>query len=236
MTSIVPTVLILLFALWLVLRYDDVIRNLLSSRISGVELFGVKFTVAEQSLKSLTQLSLTTLSSGDAGRMPLTSEDREQIIKRAKLIAPIFQHSRVLWVDDHPEWIFLEINFLEALGVSVDNVVNNKSAFALLEAQRENRTPYDLVISDISRDSEQGGSGFTLLQGLRDRRFETKLIFFTASGWDLPPEAFALTTYSGDLINFVFDALERESILKCKEQFQGPPAASGGEAGAHGGN
>lgn len=226
MTGIVSTVLILIFASWLVFRYDDVIRNLFSSRISGVELFGVKFTVAEQSLQKLAKPISTDLSSSGAERIPLSSDDREQIIKRAKLIAQIFQHGRVLWVDDHPEWILLEVNFLQALGVSVDNVANNQSAYALIEAQNENQTPYDVVISDIGRDREPGESGFTLLQGLRERGVDTTLIFFTGDEVEIPPEAFAVTTYSGDLLNYVFDVLERTSLCRCKEQIESPAGES----------
>jgi DNA-binding response OmpR family regulator len=107
-----------------------------------------------------------------------------------------------------------ERNFLQSIGISVDCAQDNKTAYELLRLQGINGTPYDLVISDYDRDNEPGETGFTLLKGMREQGYRQEVVYFTASGQKKPDNAFALTNYSGDLLNYVFDALERANTAK----------------------
>jgi len=84
--------------------------------------------------------------------------------------------------------------------------------YALMRDQQSNGTPYQLVISDIDRGFEKGQNGLTLLRGLRDKGYKTCLIFYTLSSQPKPEGAFGLTRYRGDLLNLVFDVLEREYV------------------------
>jgi CheY-like chemotaxis protein len=212
--KILPTVLILLFAVWVILRYDCVIRYVLAPRISGVELFGVKLTVAEQSLDSLTKQSPSPQSGEAAKRLPITQAQKDQIFQRAKHLAPILTHGRILWLDDNPQFNIRERNFLESLGISVDCAENNSIAHKLFNDQNQNGTPYDLIISDVDRDNLPGKTpGIDFLKELRGEGIKTDVIFFTVYAGPKPADAFGLTTSSADLLQYTFDVLQR--VVKC---------------------
>lgn len=59
---------------------------------------------------------------------------------------------RILWVDDVPTNNLLETQALRMLGVQIDAVTTNKEAAEYLKASA--KSPYDLVLSDIGRESE----------------------------------------------------------------------------------
>lgn len=116
-------------------------------------------------------------------------------------------------MDDNPNWQVPERNFLQVIGIGVDCAQSNATAYKLMEAQQSNGTPYDLVISDVARDHEGKETGFTLLDGIRERGYTTQLIFYSPSTLPKPPEAFAMTHYTNVLLNDIFDVLELQRTL-----------------------
>jgi CheY-like chemotaxis protein len=146
--------------------------------------------------------------------VPLSDEGKRQILARLKLVEPILQGSRILWVDDNPNWQVRERNFLHVIGIGVDCAQTNQAAYNLMEAQNTNQTPYDLVISDVGRDHEGNETGFTLLAGIRARGYSTNVIFYSPSPLPKPPEAYAMTHYTDILLNDVFDVLELQRTLR----------------------
>lgn len=67
-------------------------------------------------------------------------------------------HKVVLWVDDYPANNDLERHAFEALGVRFVNVLSTDDAVRLLKT-----TTFDLVISDMGRDSEGPNAGLDFI-------------------------------------------------------------------------
>ena len=209
LTKLGSTLLFIILIAVLLWKYDSIIRQQLIPRLSGVDLFGLKFDLAEQGLDQLPQQPGTP----DSKLVPLSDEGKRQILARLKLVEPILQGSRILWVDDHPDWQVRERNFLHVIGIGVDTAQTNQAAYNLMKAQKVNQTPYDLVISDVIRDNEHDGSGITqsgitLLAGIRALGYSTNIIFYSPSPIPKPPEAYAITHYTDTLLNDVFDVIE----------------------------
>jgi CheY-like chemotaxis protein len=126
--------------------------------------------------------------------------------RRARFLAELIRGSQVLWVDDNPDWIVYECQFLRALGVETVVVRSTEEAFRMLEQ----RTP-DLIISDIKRGQDEHAGLKFLDQLLRsDRRLP--LIFYVAKMSELtpnPPGAFAITNRPDELLHYILDVLER---------------------------
>jgi CheY-like chemotaxis protein len=216
-----PTICVVAFAVWFAIRFGDVIGTRLLPNIEGFKAFGVELTFAKSNLQKVPAGKLDDDNDGkqnpnyakDARKL-MNDAAREQIIRRTSFLAPLLRNSHILWVDDHPENNISQRNFLQSIGISIDCAQDNRTAYLLLERQRLNDTPYDLVISDYDRDNEHGETGFTLLQEMRDRGYQQKVIYFTSSEEKKPANAFALTNRSKDLLNFIFDVLERENTAK----------------------
>jgi CheY-like chemotaxis protein len=208
-----PTICVIGFLIYLLVEYGDVVRTKLALMdISGLKLFGVELKFAERSLQQLHKPSAQVtakLNKSEAKNLLLNDEEKDQILRRAVAVYPLLQDSRILWVDDRPSNNILQRNFLQSLGISVDCAQDNKTAYELLQLQELNETPYDLVISDYSRDNEPEESGFKLLENMREGHFKQQIIYFVGKDRTKPKNAFQLTTSSGDLLNFVFDVLER---------------------------
>lgn len=82
--------------------------------------------------------------------------------------------SRVLWVDDHPEWNLRERQVFRALGMEVVPVLSNSEAIAVA-----NQFSFELVISDIDRGDGEGGD--LLPQRLRAVGVETPVLFYVGA-------------------------------------------------------
>jgi CheY-like chemotaxis protein len=85
------------------------------------------------------------------------------------------QRSRVLWVDDNPDNNRFERQALEALGIRVD--VSTSTGDALMRTQGP---PYDLIISDMTREPDPQ-AGYTLLDKLRGLGDYTPFVIYAGS-------------------------------------------------------
>jgi len=212
-----PTICVIGFLIYLLVKYGDVLRtNLALMNLSAIKAFGVELKFAEGSLqhlqKPLAEVAAELNKSGGK-KFFLDDEEKDQIFRRAAVVYPLLHDRRILWVDDHPSYNILQRNFLQSLGIRVDCAQDNKTAYDLLELQKLNETPYDLVISDYRRDDEPE-DGFKLLENMRKRKFEQQIIYFVGKRRDKPEDAFELTTSSAELLNSVFDVLERSKRRK----------------------
>lgn len=82
---------------------------------------------------------------------------------------------RVLWVDDQPSSVTLEIQGFEALGAIVTQRPDTDSALAALSAEH-----FDLVISDMGRPPDDR-AGYTLLQKMRQQGLRTPFLIYSSS-------------------------------------------------------
>jgi CheY-like chemotaxis protein len=133
-------------------------------------------------------------------------QERTQVARRAERIASFIQGARILLVNDVPQEMRHVISVLESLKLSVTTTTSTEHALAELHVPT-----FDVVISDMRRDGDDG-AGLMLLQGMRDSRIGTPVIF-TVGRYQpergVPGGAFGITNRVDELLNLVFDVLER---------------------------
>jgi CheY-like chemotaxis protein len=98
---------------------------------------------------------------------------------------------RVLWVDDHPENNRAEAAMLARLQIEVDLARSSDEAQAKLAAARAEGRPFDLVISDWTRDAEGPLAGLRLLGSLRGDGHTLPVVYYHGSFGSLRRAALA---------------------------------------------
>jgi CheY-like chemotaxis protein len=157
------------------------------------------------------QLDLESLRGSGLERSPeVEAFEREVIahssaLRRARLVAPVIEGARILWVDDIPANNRNECRVLHALGAAVEQVRSTKEVL-----DRFARQPYDLLLSDIDRDGVPD-AGLQMLGHLP--RGSPPVVFYT--GWvdesrGVPRGAFGIADRPESLLHLVLDALERK--------------------------
>jgi CheY-like chemotaxis protein len=127
-------------------------------------------------------------------------------LRRALAARTALQGARVLWIDDHPEWVEWEKRMLERLEVDVTTATDTGRALKRLHA-----APYDLILSDIARGS-RGDEGVAALPALRSQAPDTPVIFYVADleeGREPPAGSAGITNRPDELLHLVLDVLER---------------------------
>ena len=177
------------------------------SCLNNHELFRLAYKIAS----SLGRFLLSTRVKDELNRLPhkdlvSTREGRDQIARRAARLAQLVAGARILIVDDVPAEMHHVADLLKGLSLRVDIATSSDSALARLGTQK-----YDVVISDIARDGivDEGIRFLTRMRG-----FEIKCpTIFTVGRYEpgrgTPPYAFGITNRVDELLNLVFDALER---------------------------
>jgi CheY-like chemotaxis protein len=136
-----------------------------------------------------------------------TLKGRTQVARRAARIASLLKGARLLLVNDVPGEMEYIVLLLRELGVTVTVAETSDEAFDRLKAQK-----FDVVISDMARDGIQDeGTRFLIKMheklGLRLPTIITLANFDPSRG--TPPYAFGITNTTEEMLNLVFDALER---------------------------
>jgi CheY-like chemotaxis protein len=135
-----------------------------------------------------------------------TPEGRDQIARRAARIGNLIAGSLILLVNDVPEEMSHVVELLQQLKLRVDVVMSSDQAISQLSTQA-----YDVVISDMSRDGVDD-EGIRFLTRMRSANLPCRTIF-TVGRYQpergTPPYAFGITNRVDELLNLVFDALER---------------------------
>lgn len=198
--SAIPPILGILGLATIIFYFRSQIRNALR-HVSSLEVFGLKLTVQD-----IEQWSRSRTTAGSA---PQTSfAELQAAYERASRTGAVFQGSRFLWTDDHPENNLWERRAFRSLGAQIDVVVSNSEAAEMLR-----RNEYEIVISDLSRD-DRSDDPLQLLSLLRSSQFAPPyapaVIFYTANSKASHPEgSFGITVRPDELLHLVTDALHR---------------------------
>lgn len=131
-------------------------------------------------------------------------------LRRARILAPFLHGSRILWVDDVPEKNRHEQAMLSALGIETINVQATDVAMGLLAS---NPSMFDLVISDMARDTRD--AGMRMLERMRAAGHRHRVVFYIGRvnpKLGLPATSFGIVDEPEDLLHLVLDALERTRI------------------------
>lgn len=132
--------------------------------------------------------------------------ERTQAARRAERIASLIQGARILLVNDVPQEMSYVVSLLKSLKLSVTTTTSTEHALAELHGPT-----FNVVISDMRRNGDDG-AGLTLLQDMRSSRITTPVIF-TVGRYQpergVPGGAFGITNRVDEVLNLVFDVLER---------------------------
>jgi CheY-like chemotaxis protein len=137
----------------------------------------------------------------------MTSEHgRDQVARRAARLQAVLKGARALLVNDVPSEMSGVICILTNLGVTVDVATTSDDALAELAGNQ-----FDLVISDMMRN-EVPDEGKRFLARMRTSNLHRPTIFTVGTlkpEMGTPAYAFGITNRVDELLNLVFDALER---------------------------
>jgi len=132
--------------------------------------------------------------------------ERTQVARRAERIAPFIQGARILLVNDVPREMSHVVSLLESLKLSITIATSTEHALAELHGPA-----FDVVISDMRRDGDDS-AGLSLLHSMRGSPIATPVIL-TVGRYQpergVPGGAFGITNRVDELLNLVFDVLER---------------------------
>ena len=135
--------------------------------------------------------------------------DRHSGLRRAAY-SPVLRGARLLWIDDHPDWVARIADSLRSLGASVTVVPDTKEAVAHLEAGGAGEARVEVIVSDIARGSDPQ-AGTDAIPRLRDVAPAVPIVF-NISDYDpargVPEGAFGITNRLDELFHLILDALE----------------------------
>lgn len=206
----------LVASLALILFWKPATMLLNQGRISTIEVGIVKIDIA--------QAAIANINSSTHQGVPKTPAEFKPIADRAKAIQDKLVGSYILWVDDeNPSQNVQERRALASFGINFDLASSTDEAIRWLD-----RAHYDAVISDISRPNEStdnvpcfstplpAGAGCVMVKEMHDRYGDQMplTIFYSANfpeAAGVPPYAFGVTNRVDQLIQLVFDALERRT-------------------------
>lgn len=146
------------------------------------------------------------LESIPASNRVSTEHGRDQVSRRAARLQTLIRGAHVLLVNDVPAEMKHVIAILRELGVEVEVVTTTEKALSCLHQQS-----YDVIVSDMRRGTSID-EGLRFLKQMRQDRIHCPTIFTVGQyqpDRGTPPYAFGITNRVDELLNFLFDALER---------------------------
>jgi CheY-like chemotaxis protein len=200
-------VLVAAYALWIV-------RQPLAAavgRLAGVEAFGVKLSLSGgAALNAAIELA----QKNPDWPVDVPVADREAALARAAAHRALFEGAEILWVDDHPSNNRNEARMLRSFGALITFAATTKEALRALGTAGEQHQPFDIILSDISRDlpAPDPTAGLAMLPRLRGAGYHQPVIFYIgrpdpAAG--VPAGAFGVTNRPDQLLQLTTDALSR---------------------------
>ena len=193
--KIIPSILWVVFLAILVLVFLKPIKNVLIPQLSEIKAFGIEAKFIKEELAKA------------ASKNPEVKETAlDQVTRRAQRITSIIQGARVLLVNDIPQEMINVQRILQSLGVTVDVAHSTLSALNMLA-----NTEYDVIVSNMSRD-EVPDEGLRFLDESIKRSLDRPTIFSVANfdpSRGVPAYAFGITNRVDEMLNLIFDVLER---------------------------
>lgn len=146
------------------------------------------------------------LEEGPGAKYRSTARGRDQVARRAARLEPIVKGAHILLVNDVPSEMRHVIAVLRQIGAHVDVARTTDEALSQLGTG-----DFEVVISDMAR-GQILDEGLRLLRLMRSDGVSYPTIF-TVGRFEpergTPPFAFGITNRVDELLNLVFDALER---------------------------
>jgi CheY-like chemotaxis protein len=147
------------------------------------------------------------LESIPAGDRVSTQQGRDQVSRRAARLQTLIRGARILLVNDVPSEMEHVTAILRQLGVDVEVVTTTDEALSRLH-----QNAYDVIVSDMRRGTSED-EGLKFITRMRQGRIQRRTIL-TVGRYQpdrgTPPYAFGITNRVDELLNLLFDAIERE--------------------------
>ena len=202
--SITPSLLWFFLVLGLFVAFYRQIRDEVLPNISGISAAGL---VELKIMRNKVSNAIKLAEKSPNWTVHITAAQRKTIVDRASRSVELFEHSVILWVDDHPENNVNEVGMLQDLKAEVVQVTNNDAALTLF-AKRN----FDVVLSDISR-TDDPTAGLKLAPLLREAGHASVPVILYVGVYEpargVPPHAFGVTNRPDTMLHLVIDALER---------------------------
>jgi CheY-like chemotaxis protein len=181
------------------------------SRLATFEAFGVKFALSGG---AALDAAIELAEKNPAWPVEVSAADRKAAIDRANAHRSVFEGAEILWVDDRPSNNRNEARMLRSFGALVTFAATTEEALHALQTGAEQHQPFDLILSDISRDlpTSDPAAGITMLPRLRNAGFRQPVIYYIGRpnpDAGVPVSAFGVTNRPDQLLQLTIDALSR---------------------------
>jgi CheY-like chemotaxis protein len=181
------------------------------SRMATFEAFGVKFALSGG---AALDAAIELAQKNPDWPVEVPAADRKAALDRADANRSVFEGAEILWVDDRPSNNRNEARMLRSFGALITFAATTDEALRALQTAAEQHQPFDIILSDISRDlpSSDATAGLTMLPRLREAGFSQPVIFYVGRpdpGAGVPPGAFGVTNRPDQLLQLTIDALSR---------------------------
>ena len=147
------------------------------------------------------------LESIPAGDRVSTQQGRDQVSRRAARLQTLIRGARILLVNDVPSEMEHVTAILRQLGADVEVVTTTDEALSRLSQNAP-----DVIVSDMRRGTSED-EGLKFLTRMRQGRIQRRTIL-TVGRYQpdrgTPPYAFGITNRVDELLNLLFDAIERQ--------------------------
>jgi CheY-like chemotaxis protein len=180
-------------------------------RIANFEAFGLKLSLSGgDALSAAVELAQKLVQ--PAPEIPLA--DRRRALDRAQRERKLLDGAEILWVDDVPSNNRNEARMLRSFGVLITFACTTDEAVRAINYAVEQAQPFNLIISDISRESPTADplGGIHMLARLRDAKASPPVVFYVSRlepDGRIPQGAFGITNRPDHLLQLVIDALAR---------------------------
>ena len=181
------------------------------ARLATFEAFGVKFALSGG---TALDAAIELAQKNPDWPVEVSAADRKAALDRANANRSLFEGAEILWVDDHPSNNRNEARMLRSFGALVTFAATTEEASRALQTGAEQHQPFDIILSDISRDmpASDPTAGLTMLTRLRNAGSQQPVIYYVGRpnpDAGVPPGAFGVTNRPDQLLQLVTDALSR---------------------------
>jgi len=202
MIRVIPSAMWAMFLFVLLLMFYKPVTEHILPRIAGLKAMGMELQLVRNYIDDA--LDLAEKHENWTANVP--AADKTIAVNRARRLAHHCSGVKALWVDDNPDFTLNERRMFEKLGMTIDISVATEDALSSLRIKN-----YDLVLSDMDRDSDNS-AGLSFLKRLRESDEHTPVIFYVGNfdpDRGTPPHSFGITHRPDHLLHLVLDCVER---------------------------
>jgi CheY-like chemotaxis protein len=201
---------------WTLLAFYIVwlLRTSLSSavnRLTGVEGWGVKFALSggEQAMDAAFEIA----NKNPRWIADISQQERKEAIEKAEARRKVYEGAEILWVDDRPSNNRNEARMLRSFGALITFACTTEEALSAFKDAHAEARPFDIILSDISRDMPpppDTRAGLDMLAKFRSQGITLPVIFYVGvpkPEAGIPESACGVTCRPDFLLTLVGEAL-----------------------------